>query len=170
VVELGFDPNGNKSHGYKAISHGDGTDVGWYRRSFDLPAPDRGKTVWIEFDGVFRNCLVWLNGHCLGRNVSGYSSFSYDIGQYARFGGQNLLVVRVDASRTEGWFYEGAGIYRHVWLVKTDPVHVAHWGTYVTSAVEGSSGSRRWAAMPIARRTTTRRRSCWRRVTGSACW
>ncbi len=137
VVELGFDPNGNMSHGYKAIRHANGTDVGWYRRSFDLPAQEKGKTVWIEFDGVFRNCLVWLNGHCLGRNVSGYSSFSYDLGRYAHFGGKNVLVVRVDASRTEGWFYEGAGIYRHVWLVKTDPVHIAHWGTYVTSAVAG---------------------------------
>jgi hypothetical protein len=68
------------------------------------------------FDGVYRNCLVWLNGHILGRNVSGYSSFYFDATPYANPGGTNVLVVRVDASRFEGWFYEGAGIYRHVWL------------------------------------------------------
>ncbi|HUB26708.1 MAG TPA: beta-galactosidase GalA [Tepidisphaeraceae bacterium] len=137
VVELPFDRRGNESHGYKAIGPRIGNTIGWYRRKFTLPADDRGQILWIEFDGVFRNSVVWLNGHCLGRNVSGYSSFYYDISSVANFGGDNELVVRVDATRTEGWFYEGAGIYRHVWLVKNDPVHVAHWGTYVTSNVWG---------------------------------
>ena len=141
AVELPFDPEANASHGFKQLDKAGGTAVGWYRRTFGLPADDRGRTIWVEFDGVFRNSLVWLNGHCLGRNVSGYGSSYYDLTRYANFGGSNVLVVRVDASRTEGWFYEGAGIYRHVWLVKVGPVHVAHWGTYVTSQLEGKNAS-----------------------------
>jgi beta-galactosidase len=108
---------GAESHGFKAIAPGK-NDIGWYRRSFDLPAGDKGKSLSIAFDGVYRNSLVWLNGHCLGRNTSGYSGFEYDISSVANYGGENELVVRCDASRSEGWFYEGAGIYRHVWLVK----------------------------------------------------
>ena len=87
----------------------------------------------MEFDGVYRDSLVWLNGHCLGRNPSGYGSFRYDISKFANFGGTNELAVRVDASRFEGWFYEGAGIYRHVWLEKTSPLYVAPEGLFVWS-------------------------------------
>ncbi|HEY4760232.1 MAG TPA: beta-galactosidase GalA, partial [Thermoguttaceae bacterium] len=133
TVELGFDQKADKDHGYRAMAPELGTTIGWYRRTFDLPESDKGKALWLEFDGVFRNCLVWLNGKCLGRHLSGYSSFKYDISNIANYGGSNTLVVRVDATRTEGWFYEGAGIYRHVWLVKTPPLHVAHWGTFVVS-------------------------------------
>jgi beta-galactosidase len=111
------------SHGYKDIRPGH-NDVGWYRRSFDLPASDKGKSLSIQFDGVYRNSVVWLNGHCLGRNTSGYSGFEYDISSVANYGAKNELVVRCDASRVEGWFYEGAGIYRHVWLTKSPAVHV----------------------------------------------
>jgi beta-galactosidase len=77
--------------------------------------------------------LIWLNGRCIGRDVSGYAPISFDVTGNVIAGGTNVLVVRVDASRSEGWFYEGAGIYRHVWLEQTDPVHVAHWGTYVAT-------------------------------------
>jgi beta-galactosidase len=134
AVELPFDKNGDKAHGFKPIGPNFPTSsIGWYRRTFELPAGDKGRALWIEFDGVYRNCLVWLNGICLGRNVSGYGSFYYDIRRAANYGGTNTLVVRVDATRFEGWFYEGAGIYRHVWLVKTGAAHVAHWGTFVTS-------------------------------------
>jgi beta-galactosidase len=150
AVELPFDQHGDKSHGYKLLGvPGSNTTIGWYRRSFDLPASDRGRTLWIEFDGVYRNCVVWLNGICLGRNVSGYGSFYFDISQQANYGGKNVLVLRVDASRNEGWFYEGAGIYRHVWLVKTGATHIAHWGTFVTSSLSGTG-----AAVSIA--TTVR--------------
>jgi beta-galactosidase len=141
TVELGFDRNGNNGHGSHAMLGTLGNTIGWYRHSFNLDAADKGHAIWIEFDGVYRNSLVWLNGHCLGRNVSGYSSFWYDIAKFANFGGTNELVVRVDATHTEGWFYEGAGIYRHVWLVKADPVHVAHWGVYATTDVEGPNAS-----------------------------
>jgi beta-galactosidase len=134
VVELPFDPKAGTMHGYKPIGTNFVTnDIAWYRREFDLSDSDRGKTLWLEFDGVYRNSLVWLNGHCLGRHLSGYSSFRYDISKYANYGGKNELVVRVDASRFEGWFYEGAGIYRHVWLVKTAPLAIAPDGIFVRS-------------------------------------
>jgi beta-galactosidase len=134
AVELPFNTNADFKHGFKPV----GPDfpqnsIGWYRREFELPALDRGKTLWVEFDGVYRDSLVWLNGHCLGRNVSGYGSFRYDISEFANCGGKNELVVRVDASRFEGWFYEGAGIYRDVWLVKTPPLAVAPDGVFVYS-------------------------------------
>jgi beta-galactosidase len=138
AVELPFNTNADVRHGFKPVGTGfPENSIGWYRREFDLPASDKGRSLWIEFDGVYRNSLVWLNGHCLGRNVSGYSSFRYDIRKFASYGGKNVLVVRVDASRFEGWFYEGAGIYRHVWLVKTSPIHIVSDGTFITSKVLG---------------------------------
>jgi beta-galactosidase len=134
VVELPFDEKADAMHGFKPI----GTNflqnsIGWYRKEFDLPASDKEKVLWLEFDGAYRNSLVWLNGHCLGRHLSGYSSFRYDISQFANYGGENVLVVRVDASRFEGWFYEGAGIYRHVWLEKTSPIAIAPDGIFIYS-------------------------------------
>ncbi len=107
---------------------------------FDIPAADAGRRIAIEFDGVFRDCIVTLNGHYLGGNLSGYAPFRFDVTDFANYGDKNVLVVRVDATQHEGWFYEGAGIYRHVWLTKTSPVHVAHWGTFVRSEVSGRRG------------------------------
>jgi beta-galactosidase len=111
------------------------TSVGWYRRVFDLPKADAGKIIAIEFDGVFRHATVLFNGHYLGENQSGYVPFRFDVTDFANYGDKNVLVVRVDASLGEGWFYEGAGVYRHVWLTKTDPLHLAHGGTFVQSEV-----------------------------------
>ncbi len=113
------------------------TSIGWYRKTFDLPASDAGRRIALEFDGVFRDAMVALNGALLGRNTSGYAPVRYDVSDYVTFGGPNVLVVRVDATGREGWFYEGAGIYRHVWLTKTSPVHVAHDGSFVMSDVAG---------------------------------
>ncbi|HTX22397.1 MAG TPA: beta-galactosidase GalA [Candidatus Aquilonibacter sp.] len=139
AVELPFDEKADYKHGFKPVGPGfPQNDIGWYRREIDLPASDKGKILWLEFDGVYRNSLVWLNGHCLGRHLDGYSSFRYDISQFANFGGKNELVVRVDASRFEGWFYEGAGIYRHVWLVKTSPVAIAPDGIFVWSEFQNN--------------------------------
>lgn len=112
------------------------TSVGWYRRVFDLPASDAGKRISIEFDGAYRNTLVALNGFYIGQHNGGYDPFSFDVTDFVNPGGQNVLVVRVDATLSDGWFYEGAGIYRHMWLVKTSPVHVRKWGTFVASEVE----------------------------------
>ncbi|HXE42434.1 MAG TPA: hypothetical protein VN516_05360, partial [Candidatus Baltobacteraceae bacterium] len=131
------------NHGFKPVGPGfSQSNVGWYRKEFDLPADDKGKTLWLDFDGIFRNSLVWLNGHCLGRHLSGYSSFRYDISQFANYGGRNEVVVRVDASKYEGWFYEGAGIYRHVWLEKTSPIAVAPDGIFVWSEFENDDLNR----------------------------
>src|SRR5208283_2597373 len=113
--------------------------IGWYRRTFFIPSADLGRRISVEFDGVFRDSVVWVNGFYLGRHASGYTGFRYDMTDYLNYGGDNVLAVRVDASMEEGWFYEGAGIYRHVWLSKTAPLHVAQWGTFVTTRPEGDA-------------------------------
>jgi beta-galactosidase len=144
VVELPFSSSADAGHGFKSGISGytSANTIAWYRHTFTLPANDAGQSQWLEFDGVYRNCLVWLNGHILGRNVSGYSGFYFDVTPFVNPGGTNVLVVRVDASRFEGWFYEGAGIYRHVWLTTENPVHVAEWGTYVaTTSLAGSNAT-----------------------------
>jgi beta-galactosidase len=112
--------------------------LGWYRRVFELPESDASKRITVEFDGAFRNAMVILNGFYIGENFSGYAPFFFDLTDFANFGGKNVLTVRVDASLGEGWYYEGAGIYRHVWLTKTAPIHLAHWGTFVDSRVRGT--------------------------------
>ena len=112
------------------------TSIGWYRRVFEVPATDRGRRITIEFDGVFRDAMVLLNGCYIGRNFSGYAPFHFDISDFLHYGRPNALAVRVNATLNEGWFYEGAGIYRHVWLNKTAPVHVAGDGTYVRSEIK----------------------------------
>ena len=151
AVELPFvDDHGLTSYGFKPVgrAHPD-TSIGWYRKSFAIPAEDLGRRLSLEFDGVFRDCMVALNGHFLVRNLSGYAPFAVDITPGLNYGGDNVLVVRVDATEHEGWFYEGAGIYRHVWLVKTAPVHVALWGTVVRTDVNDANRA------AIARVTTT---------------
>lgn len=140
AVELPFDQRGSANHGSKAIGHPfPENSVGWYRKTLTIPASDKGRRISLEFDGVYRNSVVWINGHYLGTEPSGYSGFRYDITDYVNFGGENLIAVRADATVEEGWYYEGAGIYRHVWLTKTDPLHVAQWGTFVRSTVEGTN-------------------------------
>ena len=142
AVEQDFSPKASFSHGFKAIGRNfPDKSVGWYRKSFAIPATDLGRRIVVEFDGVFRNSVVWVNGHYLGTEPSGYNSFQYDITDVLNYGGNNVIAVRVDATMEEGWFYEGAGIYRHVWLTKTSPVHVAHNGTFVTSSVNGNNAT-----------------------------
>jgi len=105
---------------------------------FALSAADEGRRISLEFDGVYRNAIVTLNDVYLTTALSGYAPFRVDVTDFIRYGADNVLVLRVDATENEGWFYEGAGIYRHAWLVKTAPVHVPQWGTYVTTEVRGS--------------------------------
>ena len=134
AVELPFDPKTDGAHGFKAL--GDGlpqNSIGWYRRTFELPAADAGRRLWLEFDGVYRDCTVFVNGWFVGHHESGYSGVRFDITDVANCGGENVVAVRVDASQTEGWFYEGAGIYRHVWLVQTPPLAIAPDGVFVYS-------------------------------------
>jgi beta-galactosidase len=143
VVELPFENDpALYQQGFKPIGRAyPATSIGWYRRVFELPVTDHGRRLSLEFDGVFRDCIVALNGIYLGRNLSGYAPFRFDITDFASYGGTNTLVVRVDATEHEGWFYEGAGIYRHVWLVKTAPVHVAPGGAVVRSDVHGGAAA-----------------------------
>jgi len=142
AVEAPFSERGSGSHGYKAIGKNfPERSIGWYRKTFSIPASDLGRHITVEFDGVFRDSQVWINGFYLGRESSGYSGFGYDITDYLNYGTNNTIVVRVDASLEEGWFYEGAGIYRHVWLTKTAPLHVAKWGTCVTTDVKADFSS-----------------------------
>ncbi|MGH9605676.1 MAG: beta-galactosidase GalA [Terracidiphilus sp.] len=111
------------------------TSVGWYRRVFEMAPEDAGKRITVEFDGAYRETMVVFNGFYVGLHSGGYDPFSFDVTDFANPGERNVLLVRVDATLSDGWFYEGAGIYRHVWLVKTNPVHVKKWGTFVSADV-----------------------------------
>jgi len=111
------------------------TGIGFYRKEFEIPESDLGKKISIEFDGIFRNSSVWVNGHLIGNHKSGYIPSNYDLTDVLRYGseGKNVIFVKVDARQFEGWWYEGCGIYRHVWLIKTDKLHVDRFGTYITT-------------------------------------
>ena len=134
VVDLPYAAEASHSHGYKTVGYKyPETSVGWYRKTFTIPAEDYGKHIWLQFDGIFRDARIWVNGFYLGHEPSGYATQTYDISEYLNYGGENLVCVRADATLEEGWFYEGAGIYRHVWLNKASKVHVAPFGTFVYS-------------------------------------
>jgi len=108
--------------------------IAWYRKTFRLPEGSDGRKVFIEFDGVYMNSEVWINGHHLGKRPYGYLGFEYELTPHLDFTGKNTIAVRVDNSRLpSARWYTGTGIYRHVWLKTTDPLHVAHWGTFVTT-------------------------------------
>jgi beta-galactosidase len=111
------------------------TSVGWYRRAFEIPAADASKRITIEFDGAYRETMVVFNGFYIGRHSGGYDPFQFDVTDFVYPGKTNVMLLRVDATLNDGWFYEGAGIYRHVWLVKTHPLHVKKWGTFVSAKV-----------------------------------
>ena len=143
AVELPFfnSPNFDvQSHGYKPVGGlFPETSIGWYRKKFDVARKDSGQRFQLEFDGVFRDAHFWINGFYLGNNQSGYVGVAYDITDYVSFTKSNVITVRVDATQYEGWFYEGAGIYRHVWLNQYQNVHIAHDGVFAWSSVEGKN-------------------------------
>jgi beta-galactosidase len=120
-----FSPDAEVVHG--SMEKG----VAWYRKTFFLPESDNGRRIHIEFDGIFRDSSVWVNGHFAGRHLSGYTSFCYDISELLHYGEPNSIAVRCDARLSELWSYEGGGIYRDVRLIKTDPVRVDWCGTFV---------------------------------------
>ncbi|HET7116648.1 MAG TPA: glycoside hydrolase family 2 TIM barrel-domain containing protein, partial [Hanamia sp.] len=128
AVELPFvySPNFDvMAHGYKPVGGlFPETSIGWYRKTFFVAKNDSSKKISIRFDGIYRDANIWLNGFFVGNNMSGYSGIEYDVSDFVKYGEENTLVVRVDATQYEGWFYEGAGIYRHVWLIKTDKFHI----------------------------------------------
>lgn len=130
------------AHGYKPLGKSfPEHSVGWYRRTRQIPASDLGKRISLLFDGVFRDCIVFCNGHVVGRNASGYCGFEFDLSEVLDDGKPNLIAVRVDAALGEGWFYEGAGIYRHMWLHKTDRLHLPQDGVFVRSTLQGSNAT-----------------------------
>ena len=107
--------------------------IGWYRKTFNVPDSYKYKCVFVDFDGVYRNSEVWINGHYLGKRPYGYISFRYELTPFLKFGQNNVIAVRVDNSKQpNSRWYSGSGIYRNVWLTITEPVHVDLWGTYVT--------------------------------------
>jgi beta-galactosidase len=107
--------------------------VGWYRKKFDLPKTDEGRRVHLQIDGAMSYSMVWINGHFVGGWPYGYTSYQVDLTPYLNFGGPNVVAVRLDNPDKSSRWYPGGGIYRHVWLEKTSPVHVAYHGTYVTT-------------------------------------
>lgn len=109
--------------------------MGWYRKKFTVPAADKNKQVFIEFDGVYRNSEVWINGHSLGMRPNGYISFQYDLTPYLHYGNEpNFISVKVDNSKQpNSRWYSGSGIYRNVWLTTADKIHVDHYGTFITT-------------------------------------
>ena len=132
VTTLPYAAEASHSHGYKTVGWKyPETSVGWYRKTLTIPAGDLGKRLMLRFDGIFRNATVWFNGFYMGTEPSGYATQVYDITPYVKYGEENLICVRADASLEEGWFYEGAGIYRDVWLEKMAEVSVAPFGTFV---------------------------------------
>ncbi len=138
IAVAGPDISVHAAHGSKPLGREyPATSIGWYERTFAIPAKDEGLRLSLDFDGVFRDAIILFNGFYLGRNFSGYAPFSFDITDYIKYGGSNVVTVRVDATLNEGWYYEGAGIYRHTWLTKTHPLHIAKWGTFVRSEVRG---------------------------------
>ena len=107
--------------------------VGWYRKHLNIPAADAGQRIYLDVDGAMSYATVWLNGQFVGGWPYGYASWRVDLTPFLKFGGENVVAIRLDNPRNSSRWYPGGGIYRNVWLVKTTPVHVAHWGTYVTT-------------------------------------
>ena len=107
--------------------------VGWYRKHFRVSATDSGSRIYLDVDGAMAYAMVWLNGHFVGGWPYGYSSWRMDLTPYIRFGVENVIAIRLDNPPVSSRWYPGGGIYRNVWLVKTSPIHVGHWGVYVTT-------------------------------------
>src|SRR6185437_14631708 len=118
--------------------------IGWYRKRFSVPLTAMGKRVYINFDGVYRDSQVWINGHYLGKRPNGYISFRYELTPYLKFGNEkNVIAVKVDNSeQPNSRWYTGSGIYRKVWLLTTNKVAVDEWGTYVTTSVSKNGHAR----------------------------
>ena len=139
AVELPFAYVDNfdvESHGYKPVGGlFPETSIGWYRKHFSVAMVDSGQRFQIQFDGIFRDANIWINGFYLGNNKSGYVGVNYDVTDFINYDRENVITVRVDATQYEGWFYEGAGIYRHVWLNKYPNTHIATDGVFAYSTV-----------------------------------
>ena len=145
AVELPFVKIDNfdiMAHGYKPVGGlFPETSIGWYRKHFTVAKADSGQRFQIQFDGIFRDANIWINGFYLGNNKSGYVGVGYDISDYINFDRDNVIVVRADATQYEGWFYEGAGIYRHVWLNQYNNIHIVNDGVFAYSTIQGNKAT-----------------------------
>ncbi|WP_448662954.1 beta-galactosidase GalA [Sphingomonas sp. CJ20] len=129
-----FVESANVSQGYRPRG------IGWYRRTLTLDPADRGKTIELHFDGIATNATIWINGSIVAHNWSGYNSVHVDLTPFARFGEDaNVIAIRVDADAKEGWWYEGAGLYRHAWLIRRAPVAIISDGVHCDPRI-GSDG------------------------------
>lgn len=129
-IEADFSVSNPATPGGGALPGG----IGWYRKTFDVAESDTGKIFYIDFDGVYMNSSVWVNGQLLGERPNGYISFRYDLTPYLNYGETNTIAVKVDNSKQpNSRWYSGSGIYRNVWLTKVNPLHVDLWGTYLTT-------------------------------------
>lgn len=130
-------PGTNSPFNINAITQVNGgfttVGTGWYRKAFTIPAEQKGKRIQILFDGIYMNADVWVNGKHLGNHPYGYTSFWYDITDKVTFGGNNIIAVQVKNEGQNSRWYSGSGIYRHVWLKVLEPVHIAQWGTFITT-------------------------------------
>jgi len=127
-IEGPFDPQAPGGTGKLPFS-----GIGWYRKHFAVPASDQGRQLYLDVDGAMSYANVWLNGQYVGGWPYGYASWQVDLTPYIRFGGENVITLRLENPPNSSRWYPGGGIYRNVWLVKTAPVHVGHWGTYLTT-------------------------------------
>jgi beta-galactosidase len=134
-IEGTFDETNPAGTGGGALPGG----IGWYRKTFSVPLTSKGKLLFIDFDGVYRNSEVWINDHYLGKRPYGYSSFQYELTPYLNFGNKrNVIAVKVDNSQQpNSRWYSGSGIYRNVWLTTVDKIHIDHWGTWITTPQAG---------------------------------
>lgn len=145
AVSLPFVKSNNfdvAQHGYKPVGGlYPATSIGWYRKNFIVAKADSGQRIKVQFDGVFRDAQFWVNGFYLGNNKSGYIGETFDITDYVNYDKRNVFVVRVNATQYEGWFYEGAGIYRNVWLKKFNNIHIAQDGVFAYATVSSKSAT-----------------------------
>jgi beta-galactosidase len=142
AVELPFQNSENfdvESHGFKPVGgQYPENSIGWYRKKFTINKRDIGQRFYLQFDGIFRNANIWVNGFFVGNNMSGYVGAMYDVTDFLQSDKENIITVRVDATQYEGWFYEGAGIYRHVWLLQKDNVHIENGGKFIYTEVQNN--------------------------------
>jgi len=144
VLDGTYDSKLDRSHGYLPLM------PAWYRKHLFIPESFQGKSLELQFDGIFRDSQIWLNGQLIGKHASGYSGFNLDISKTAKFSADNVIAVHVDPRQFEGWWYEGGGIYRHVYLNVRSLLHVANWGTQIISDVpSGNQGADELANVSI---------------------
>jgi beta-galactosidase len=115
--------------------------VAWYRRKINIPVTDKGRSIYLDIDGAMSYAMVWLNGNLVGGWPYGYNSFRLDLTPYIQPGGDNQLAIRIDNPANSARWYPGGGLYRNVWLTKVSPVHVTHWGTFITSRITSASSA-----------------------------